>query len=61
MKRFHIQYNIGKARYVVSHHDGEKKNRDGSDFFDITIFSNKLNMAKFVSELKDKGYTEGLQ
>ena len=55
-KRFHIQYNIGKAKCVVNHHNGEKKHGDGSGFFDVTIFSNKRKMMKFVNELKDGGY-----
>ena len=58
MKRFHIQNNIGNAKYVVSHHDGEKKHRDGSDFFDVSIFKNKKKLAKFVSSLRSSGYIE---
>jgi hypothetical protein len=58
MKRFYIQNNIGKAKYVVNHHDGEKKHRDGSDFFDIKIFKNKKKLAGFVSGLRATGYAE---
>lgn len=56
MKRFNTQTNIGKAKYVVNHHDGEKKHKDGSDFFDIAIFKNKRLFTKFVNDLKRQGY-----
>jgi hypothetical protein len=58
MKQFNIQYNIGKAKYVVNHHDGVKKHRDGSNFFDIAIFKNKKNLAKFICDLYKNGYVE---
>lgn len=57
-KIFHVQNNIGKAKYVVSYHDGEKKHRDGSEFFDVSIFHNKKKLAKFVSGLRSIGYAE---
>lgn len=58
MKSFNIQNNIGKAKYVVNHHDGQKTHKDGSPFFDVTIFSNKEKLNKFVKELKSKDYIE---
>lgn len=57
-KRFRQQNNIGKAKYTISYHDGEKKHKDGSDFFDIKIFKNKSDLEKFKKELLTKGYTE---
>jgi hypothetical protein len=56
MKTFYIQYNIGKAKYVVSFHDGIKKNKDNSDFFDIKLFRNKIKLNTFVRELQAQGY-----
>ena len=53
-----IQSNIGKVKHAVSFHDGEKTYSDGSPFFDIKTFVNKADMAKFVDDLKKKGYTE---
>ena len=44
MKKYNIQYNIGKAKYVVNYHDGVKKHKDGSSFYDITIFKNKVKL-----------------
>ena len=58
MKRFYIQQNIGRAKYVVNHNDGEKQHADGSDFFDVSIFSNKKDLALFTKNLKIKGYKE---
>lgn len=57
MKQFHIQYGIGKAKYVVSHHDGHTTHRDGSPFFGCKIFKNKKKLAAFVRTLKESGYT----
>lgn len=58
MKRFKIRYDVGAVKYSVSFHDGEKKHRDGSDFFDLKIVKNKKELSKFVSNLKSQGYTE---
>lgn len=57
-KKFNIQHNIGKAKYVVNHHDGHKTHNDGSPFFDIAIFRNKPTLAAFVAELRRTGYAE---
>jgi hypothetical protein len=48
--------NVGRARYVVSFHNGEKKHPDGSPAFDIAIFSNKVEKNRFIKELITKGY-----
>lgn len=58
MKMFYVQYNIGKAKYVVNHHDGSKKHKDGSDFFDISIFRNKKSLNEFIKKLHTDGYKE---
>jgi len=56
--RFFIQYNVGKSKYVVNHHDGQKTHRDGSPFFDVAIFSNKRKFNAFVKELRNGGCVE---
>ena len=58
MIRFYIQNNIGRAKYVVNHHNGEDKHKDGSDFYGISIFKNKKKLAKFIVELQNSGYVE---
>jgi hypothetical protein len=58
MKSFKTQSGIGKARHVVSFHDGRKRHRDGSPFFDIRILKNKPQVADFVHVLKKQGYCE---
>ena len=55
-KRFKRQDGIGKAKYTVSYHDGKKKHKDGSDFFDIKIFKNKKDLSDFVGTLTKQGY-----
>lgn len=45
-----ISTNIGRAKYVVSFYKG-KKHPDGSKFYDIAIFKNKLKMNDFVKSL----------
>jgi hypothetical protein len=56
MKTFNIMYNVGKSKYIVRFHNGEKIHTDGSKFFDINIFKNKKTLNKFVSELIIVGY-----
>lgn len=56
MKRFRIMYNIGRCKYVVYYHNGEKKHKDGSDFFDLEIFSNKKKLNEFTKQLTKEGY-----
>jgi len=56
MKVYYIQYNIGHAKYVVSYHNGHKTHTDGSIFYDIEIFKNKVALNSFVSELNRQGY-----
>ena len=55
-KRFKRQDGIGKAKYTISFHDGKKKHKDGSDFFDIKIFKNKKDLSDFVGTLAKQGY-----
>jgi len=57
-KVFYTQSNIGHAKYVVNYHDGIKKHPDGSDFYDIAIFKNKVKRNTFINKLTSEGYTE---
>ena len=58
-KRYYQKDGIGKSKYTISYHDGKKKHKDGSDFFDIQIFRNKKDLAKFVNTLHKGGYVYG--
>ena len=58
-KRYYQKDGIGKSKYTISYHDGKKKHKDGSDFFDIQIFRNKKDLAKFVNSLQKGGYVYG--
>ena len=57
-KIYYTQMNVGKAKYVVNYHDGEKMHGDGSPFYDISTFSNKKAFMGFVKSLKRDGYEE---
>ena len=56
MKKYNIMYGVGKAKYLVNFHDGEKKHKDGSEFYDIRIFKNKKDLKAFTNDLKTQGY-----
>jgi hypothetical protein len=58
MKRFNLKLNVGKVKYLVSYHDGQKRHKDGSDFFDIVSFKNKQKLNNFVSALLIDGYKQ---
>lgn len=58
MKTFHINYNIGKVKYLVNFHNGISKHNDGSNFFDIRSFKNKIKMNNFIKELFKNGYIQ---
>ena len=49
MKKYNIMYGVGKAKYVVNFHDGEKKHKDGSEFYDIQIFKNMKDLKIRIS------------
>jgi hypothetical protein len=55
-KRFKQQDGIGSSKYTISFHDGKKKHKDGSDFFDIKIFKNKQDLEAFKKELLSNKY-----
>ena len=57
-KRFKQQNGIGKSKYTISYHDGKKKHKDGSDFFDIKIFKNKPELEAFKKDLVSKGFVK---
>lgn len=46
-------HNVGKAKYVVSYYTGKKHN-DGSDFYDIRIFSNLKYKNRFIGLLQSQ-------
>ena len=43
-KRYYQQDRVGSTKYSISYHDGKKKHKDGSDFFDIQTFKNKKDL-----------------
>ncbi len=53
-----VQHNIGRVKYLVNFHDGQKTHRDGSPFFDVRTFKNKQQRDTFVGNLRGRGYSE---
>jgi hypothetical protein len=60
LKKVREYQGIGAAKYVVSFHDGAKRHSDGSEFFDIRIFTNKKMKDSFIRSLRIDGYREVL-
>jgi len=58
MKTYYRQDNIGKAKYTISFNDGIEKHKDGSPFFGIEIFKNKMKLIEFINKLVSEGYKE---
>ena len=56
MRTYNIKFNVGKSKYVINFHDGIKKHKDGSKFFDIAIFKNRTAFDNFQRELISKGF-----
>ena len=55
-KMYNVMFSIGRAKYVVNYHDGIKTHGDGSPFFDISIFRNKVDLNNFVDALERNKY-----
>lgn len=45
--------NVGHAKYVVSYYTG-KNHPDGSDFYDIAIFKNRIKKDEFIKSLAQR-------
>lgn len=54
-KEYYIQNNVGDSKYVVNYHDGKKTHKDGSKFYDMKSFTNKLKRDEFIKELNESG------
>ena len=61
MKNFYVQYNVGKTKYLVNFHDGEKKHLDGSNFYDVKLFTSKKKFYAFILSLREQGYEERIR
>jgi hypothetical protein len=57
-KLYNEEFGVGKSKYVVNYYDGIKNHKDGSPFYDIKIFKNKVEKDEFVSELVNNGYKQ---
>ena len=51
-------YNVGKAKYVINYHNGIKKHKDNSEFYDLCVFKNKKKFNSFIKKLELEGYKQ---
>ena len=58
-KVYNTMFGVGSSKYVINYHNGVKTHKDGSEFFDIATFKNKVDFNKFVNKLKNDGYVQG--
>ena len=58
MRKFYIMNNIGSTKYIINYHDGIKKHKDGSPFYDILCFKNKTSLKNAVRAFKFHGAQE---
>ena len=59
-KAYHEQFNIGKAKYCVSYHDGKDRHKDGSPFYGISTSQNKKGHEAFIKALEKDGWNNVL-
>ena len=57
-KAFKVNPPIGSSKYSISSHNGSSTHNDGSDFWDIKIFKNKVDLEKGIKDYKSKGFVE---
>jgi hypothetical protein len=57
-KVFKVNPPIGSSKYSISSHNGTSTHNDGSDFYDIKIFKNKIDLEKGIKDYKSKGFVE---
>lgn len=55
-KQFTVNPQIGHAKYSISSQDGVKTHKDGSLFWDIELFGNKLNLIKGIKQYENNGF-----
>lgn len=55
-KEFRVNAQIGSVKHSISYHDGAKKHKDGSRFFDLETFRSKKELEGFASDLLKNGY-----
>ena len=57
-KKFNTMMNVGKSKYVINYHNGEKTHKDGSPFYDLATFKNKKDFDARKKALVGEGYKE---
>ena len=57
MKRYYEQWMGGNIKYTVNFHDGVQTHKDGSPFYGVAVFKNKIKKNDFIKGLVSEGYT----
>ena len=57
-KQYYVQERVGKARYVLNHHDGETTNPDGSPAWGLSTYRSKRGLQAAIKILRKQGYLE---
>ena len=52
-KLYNTMQNVGRAKYLAN---GTSAHNDGSPFYDVCIFKNKIKRDLFIKELEAEGY-----
>ena len=55
---YNVMYNIGRVKYLVNYYNGVDTHQDGSEFYNIATFKNKVKLNKFIKDLLKSGYKE---
>jgi hypothetical protein len=58
VKDYYVNFNVGTVKYVVNFHNGESVHKDGSKFYDMRTFKNKVDFETFLKKLQSQGYKE---
>jgi hypothetical protein len=55
-KTYRVELNIGRCKYCLVSWDGVKTHRDGSQFHDLEIFSNKKRIQSNIRRMTKNGW-----
>lgn len=55
---YYTEENVNGYKYVLHFHDGERKFKDGSPFYQVDIHTSKRNLNDCIKSLKSIGYVE---
>lgn len=57
-KTYNVACNVGRVKYMVNYHNGFKKHKDGSKFYDMATFKSIKKLNEFTLKLMEQGYVQ---